>query len=269
VTHHQPTTFKPGKKIRLARLDPADTGKYRNSDSAQPRLDKTIARLSGLQDRLYAENRDAVLVVLQGMDTSGKDGTVKHVMSGVNPAGVRVIAFKVPSEEEADHDFLWRAHQAMPRRGEIVIFNRSHYEDVLAARVHSLVRKAVWRRRYAMINAFERLLSDNGVTIVKFFLHISKDEQKRRLQERLKDPEKNWKFKPADLKERTRWDDYQSAYEDALTRCNTAWAPWHVVPADAKWYRNHVVAKALVKTLERLAPGYPAPLINPAGIRIR
>lgn len=269
MRHHQPHTFKPGKKIRLARIDPADTGGYRNEDEVLPKLKKQIAALTGLQRRIFAGNREAVLIVLQGMDTSGKDGTVKHVMSGVNPAGVDVTAFKVPSEEEAAHDFLWRTHRAMPRKGEIMIFNRSHYEDVLVARVHGLVRKAVWKRRYAMINTFEKLLSGNGVTIIKFFLHISKGEQRRRLEERLKDPEKNWKFKPADLKERARWDDYQRAYEDALSRCNTAWAPWHIVPADAKWYRNLLVAKTLVKTLTRLDPRFPPLSVDPARIRIR
>lgn len=266
---HSPLTFRPGKKIRLGRIDPADTDGFKDESQVQKKLQRHLEELAGLQDKLNACNRDAVLIVLQGMDTSGKDGTVKHVMSGVNPAGVNVIAFKVPTAEEAAHDFLWRAHNATPRKGGIVIFNRSHYEDVLVVRVHDLVPKAVWKRRYAMINDFEKLLTDNGVTILKFFLHISKDEQKRRLEARLKDPRKNWKFQPGDLKEREYWDDYQRAYEAALTRCNTPWAPWHIVPANAKWYRNHVVAKTLVKTLSRFNLSYPKPLVDPAKIRIR
>ena len=267
--HHPPFTFKPGKKIRLSRLDTASTGDFKNPEDAAPKLKKYIERLTELQNRLYAANGEAVLIVLQGTDTCGKDGTVKHVMSGCNPAGVDVAAFKVPSEEEAAHDFLWRIHRAVPRKGQIVIFNRSHYEDVLVTRVHGLVPKAVWKRRFEMINSFEKMLSENGVTILKFFLHISRAEQKRRLQERLKDPKKNWKFKPADLKERDSWAAYQSAYDDALSRCNTPWAPWHVVPADVKWYRNHVVAKTLVKTLERIDPQFPALSIDPSRIRIR
>ncbi len=265
---HPPFTFKPGKKIRLSRLDTTSTGDFKDSDDAQPKLKKYIEQLTELQDRLYAAHSDAVLIVLQGTDTCGKDGTVKHVMSGCNPAGVDVTSFKIPTQEEADHDFLWRAHKAIPGRGTIGIFNRSYYEDVLVTRVHGLVPKAVWRKRYEMINSFERFLSENGVTIIKFLLHISRAEQKRRLEERLKDPKKNWKFKSTDLKERSSWDDYQVAYDDALTKCNTPWAPWHVIPADVKWYRNHVVAKTLVKALEKINPKYPKLSVDPAKIRI-
>src|SRR5438477_200810 len=204
---------RPGTRIRLGRIDPADTGKHADEAAARAKLGQDIARLAKLQDVLYAERRHAVLVVLQGMDTSGKDGTVKHVMSGVNPSGCEVVPFKVPIEEEAAHDFLWRAHRAAPRRGHITIFNRSHYEDVLVPRVHRTVPRVVVRRRYALINDFERLLAENGTLIVKFFLHISKGEQRRRLAERLADPDKAWKFSANDLKERALWERYVTAYE--------------------------------------------------------
>jgi len=216
---------------------------------------------------LYAERRHAVLVVLQGMDTSGKDGTVKHVMNGVNPSGCEVVPFKVPTEEEAAHDFLWRAHRAAPRRGHITIFNRSHYEDVLVPRVHRTVPRAVVRQRYDQINGFERILAENGTLILKFFLHISKGEQRRRLLERLADPGKYWKFSAGDLKERALWDRYVTAYEKLLTRCSTRPAPWYVIPADHRWYRNLAVASALVAALEGLDSHYPPPALSPAQTR--
>ncbi len=205
-----------------------------------------------MQEALWAENRHKVLVVLQGMDTSGKDGTIRHVFEGVNPLGVRVAAFKAPTEEELEHDFLWRVHPKVPGRGEMVIFNRSHYEDVLVARVQKLVPPAVWRQRYDQINDFERLLADTGTTVLKFFLYISKDEQKERLQARLDDPQKQWKFRKGDLVDRALWDEYLEAYEEALSRTSQKHAPWYVVPADKKWYRNLVVATVLVKALEDL-----------------
>jgi PPK2 family polyphosphate:nucleotide phosphotransferase len=216
-------------------------------------------RIGELQELLYAENRRRLLVVLQGMDTSGKDGTVRHVMSEASPQGLRVASFKKPTAVELAHDYLWRVHAQVPASGEIVVFNRSHYEDVLVVRVHSLVPENVWRPRYDQINDFERMLSESGTTIVKFFLHISPEEQRERLQARLDDPTKRWKFQHGDLDERKRWDDYMTAYEEALTRTSTAYAPWYVVPSNRNWVRNFIVAGVLVETLEKLKMRYPQP----------
>ena len=246
---------QPGQHIRLDSIDPQDTGSFDGEkDEGKEILDALTDRLEVLQERLYAEHKQPVLMIIQGMDTSGKDGTIEHVFEGVNPQGVRVESFKTPTPLELDHDYLWRVHQKTPRKGEIVIFNRSHYEDVLVVRVHELVPKNVWSRRYSHINDFERLLTDEGVTILKFFLHISLDEQKERFADRLNDVEKQWKFNPNDLKERKLWDDYTRAYEDALSMTSTDWAPWYVVPANRKWFRNMLIASALVQTLERLQP---------------
>ncbi len=246
---------QPGQHIRLESIDPQDTGTFDGEkDEGKEILDALTDRLEILQERLYAEHKQSVLMILQGMDSSGKDGTIEHVFEGVNPQGVRVESFKTPTPLELDHDYLWRVHQKTPRKGEIVIFNRSHYEDVLVVRVHELVPKQVWSRRYGHINDFERLLTDEGVTILKFFLHINLDEQKERFADRLNDVEKQWKFNPNDLKERQRWDDYTKAYEDALSMTSTEWAPWYVVPANRKWFRNMLIASALVQTLERLEP---------------
>lgn len=209
------------------------------------------------QQRLYADGRHALLVVLQGMDASGKDGTVRHVFRGVNPQGVRVQSFKQPTPEEARHDFLWRIHAAVPPLGMIGVFNRSHYEDVLVSRVHALVPERVWRRRYDEINDFERMLTGAGVTVVKFMLHISPEEQARRFERRLRDPRRHWKFSASDLQERERWDQYQEAYADVVRRCSTEWAPWTVVPADRKWYRNLVVARSIVAVLRAMDLRYP------------
>ncbi len=264
MAHHR---VRPGTRVRLGRIDPADTGKHTDEAAAHAKLGRDIAHLAKLQDVLYAERRHAVLVVLQGMDTSGKDGTVKHVMSGVNPSGCEVVPFKVPTEEEAAHDFLWRAHRAAPRRGHITIFNRSHYEDVLVPRVHRTVPRAVLRRRYEQINDFERILAENDTLIVKFFLHISKGEQRRRLLERLADPDKYWKFSAGDVKERTLWNRYLTAYEKLLARCSTPHAPWYVIPADHKWHRNLAVASRLVDALEGLGSRYPPPALSPAQAR--
>ena len=219
-------------------------------------------RLDELQYLLYAEHQHALLIVLQGMDASGKDGTIRHVMSGFNPQGCRVTAFKVPTSEEADHDFLWRVHRAVPAKGDIAIFNRSHYEDVLVARVRTLVPKEVWSRRYEQINQFESLLKENDVTIVKLFLHISKDEQKERLEERLKDPTKQWKLAVADFDNRKYWDEYIAAYEDALARCSTDAAPWYIIPADRNWVRNLAITQILVETLESLKMKLPKPTFD-------
>lgn len=259
---------KSGRTIRLKEIDPDQTPSVRDKSEAVKRLEKNHARLADLQYRLYAENRRALLIVLQAMDAGGKDGTIRHVMSGMNPQGCRVTSFKVPTPRELSHDFLWRIHLAVPPRGEIGIFNRSHYEDVLAVRVHELVPASVWKRRYAQINAFERMLTENDVRILKFFLHISKSEQKERLESRLKDPSKNWKLEPADIEERQHWGDYREAYEDVLCKCSTPWAPWFVIPANHKWYRNFAVSQIISETLAALRMRFPQPAFNPAKIRI-
>jgi PPK2 family polyphosphate:nucleotide phosphotransferase len=248
---------EPGERVSLAAIDPDDTEHYNKKKEVAKELEKQRRRIQGLQARLYAENERGLLIVLQAMDTGGKDGTIKHVFSGVNPQGCRVSSFKTPSAEEANHDFLWRYHKSAPARGRIGIFNRSHYEDVLVVRVKSLVPDEVWRERYHQINDFERNLSNDGISVLKFFLHISKDEQKRRLQSRLDNPDKRWKFSSADIKERAFWDDYQAAFEDALTNCSTEHAPWYVVPANKKWYRNLVVARTIADTLAAVDPQFP------------
>jgi PPK2 family polyphosphate:nucleotide phosphotransferase len=247
-------TIAPGTKVKLAKWDPDDTGSWKKGDKAEKQQADDVVRLCELQERLYAENQRGVLVVLQAMDTGGKDGTIRHVFSGLDPTGCRVTSFKKPSEEELDHDFLWRMHRGIPRRGEIGIFNRSHYEDVLVVRVNNLVPPAEWKKRYDRINAWERDQTEAGVTVVKFFLHISKDEQKERLQARLDDPAKHWKFAVEDLAARKQWDAYQEAYQDALSKCSTEWAPWTIVPANKKWFRNLVVARTLVEVLEKMDP---------------
>jgi len=249
---------KPNQKIELAAIDPADTGKLKKAE-ANELLARNRERLAALQEVLYAEGKHAVLIVLQAMDAGGKDGTIRSIMSGVNPQGVWVTSFKAPTPIELAHDFLWRVHHAVPPRGMIGIFNRSHYEDVLIARVKNLVPKKVWQTRYEQINNFEQLLVDNGVTILKFYLHISKEEQKERLQARLDKSNKRWKFNPADLKERARWDDYMQAFEDVFEKCSTKAAPWYIVPANNKWYRNMVISETIVKTLESLDMKYPEP----------
>ena len=264
MAHHR---IRPGTTVRLDRFDPADTGKHVDEEQARATLASDIERLAKLQDVLYAERRHAVLVVLQGMDTSGKDGTVKHVMSGVNPSGCEVVPFKVPTDEEAAHDFLWRVHRVAPRRGHITIFNRSHYEDVIVTRVHRTIPRDVLRPRYRQINAFERILAENGTLVLKFFLHIGKAEQRRRLRERLDTPSKNWKFSEGDLKERALWKHYMAAYEKVLSRCSTRYAPWYVIPANHKWYRNLAVAAVVVDAIEGLHPQYPKPLLSRARLR--
>ena len=248
-------TVAPGSgKVDLAAFDPDDDGGLEKGKQADKLLARDVERLFALQENLYAEGRRSLLVILQAMDTGGKDGTIKHVFSGVNPTGCRVVSFKAPSEEELAHDFLWRVQKAVPRYGEIGIFNRSHYEDVLVVRVRELVPKAVWQTRFDRINHFEKDLVDSGIQVIKFFLHISKDEQKERLEARLADPAKRWKFDVGDLAERKRWAEYQKAYAEALGRCSTEWAPWIVVPANRKWYRNLVVARAIVDKLESMKP---------------
>jgi PPK2 family polyphosphate:nucleotide phosphotransferase len=249
---------RPGEPIVLAEVDPNDTEHYKKKKNVEKELDFQRQRLQNLQERLYAENKRSVLIVLQAMDTGGKDGTIKHVFSGINPQGCQIWSFKQPSVEESNHDFLWRYHQRTPQRGMINIFNRSHYEDVLIVRVKQLVPEEVWRQRYHVINEFEQMLTLSNVTVIKFFLHISKDEQKRRLESRLTNPDKRWKFSSNDIKERLLWDDYQKAFEDAINNCSTAYAPWYVVPANNKWYRNLVIARTIADTLEAMNPQYPS-----------
>jgi PPK2 family polyphosphate:nucleotide phosphotransferase len=247
-----------GRDFHLADWDPGNTSGFDGGKAkARAELRNLTARLDALQERLYADGRHRVLVVLQGMDTSGKGGTIRRVFEGVNPSGVRVAAFKAPSGAELVHDFLWRIHQQVPRAGELVIFDRSHYEDVLIVRVHGLVPEPRWKARYRHIRHFERMLTDEGTTIRKFFLHISSDEQRERLQARLDDPDKHWKFRLDDIAERKRWDDYQQAYEAAIRETATRHAPWYVVPANRKWYRDLVVCRALIDTLEGLDLRYP------------
>jgi len=261
---------KPGKKFHLDDWDPADTGHFSGGkEEAQKELDEFREELRRLQQLLYAEHKHKVLVVLQGIDTSGKDSTIRFVFQGVNPQGVRVAQFGVPTPVEADHDYLWRIHHHTPSKGEIVIFNRSHYEDVLTVRVHNTVPKPVVHKRYDHINDFERMLSDEGTSILKFFLHISKDEQKKRLEERLKDPTKRWKFQENDLKERKLWRPYMNAYSDAIAKTSTPWAPWHIIPANTKWYRNWIIAGVIVNTLKTLHMAYPAPTTRSKNIRIQ
>lgn len=249
--------IQPGENISLADFDPKDSEDYKKKKHVEEELEKQRQRISNLQARLYAENQRSLLIVLQAMDTGGKDGTIKNVFSGVNPQGCQVWSFKTPSLEESSHDFLWRYHNRAPQRGMITIFNRSHYEDVLIVRVKNLVSEEIWRKRYHIINEFEQMLTLGNVTIVKFFLHISKDEQKRRLESRLEDPDKRWKFSINDVQERLLWDDYHRAFEDAINNCSTEYAPWYVVPANKKWYRNLVIARTLADTLEAMNPQYP------------
>jgi PPK2 family polyphosphate:nucleotide phosphotransferase len=252
-----------GKKIVLADRDPGDTKAFDGGkEKGLKTLQELNAELQELQELLYAEHKHRMLIVLQAMDTGGKDGAIRRVFDGVNPQGVKVASFKVPTEEELAHDFLWRAHKVVPANGEIVVFNRSHYEDVLVVRVHEYVPESVWKKRYEQINSFEKLLADNGTTILKFFLHIDRDEQKERLQARLDDPTKIWKFRAGDLEERKLWDQYQKAYEDAINKTSTEYAPWYVIPANRKWYRDLAISTILVDMLKGLKMKYPQPEAN-------
>jgi PPK2 family polyphosphate:nucleotide phosphotransferase len=248
----------PERGVRLADVDPDESEHYARKKDVADELDRQRGRIRDLQARLYGEHKRSLLMVLQAMDTGGKDGTIKGVFQGVNPQGCQVWSFKAPSAEELDHDFLWRYHARVPGKGMISIFNRSHYEDVLIVRVKGLVPETVWRPRYEAINQFEYALTMSGVTVIKFYLHISRAEQKRRLESRLADPDKRWKFSSNDLKERVLWDDYQVAFQDAINSCSTPYAPWYVIPANKKWYRNLVVARTIADTLEAMDPRYPA-----------
>ena len=249
---------EPGSKVKLGEVDPGDTSGFKGGKpDGEKAIDSLIKKLDPLQELVYAEHRHKLLIVLQGMDSSGKDGTIRRVFEGVNPEGVRVAHFGKPTEEELDHDYLWRAHRQVPGKGEIVIFNRSHYESVLVERVHALVPEEVWSKRYGQIVDFERMLSQEGTTILKFFLHIDKKEQARRFQDRLDDPSKHWKFSYLDYNERSYWKDYTKAYEEALERTSTDWAPWYVVPSNHPWFRDLLVSQAIVNSLELLHMKYP------------
>ncbi len=247
----------PGQSIRLAEIDPNGSRLCPQRKAAEKETKQLRRELIEWQRKLYSAGNQKLLIVLQAMDAGGKDGTIRKIFQGVNPQGVRVASFKAPSHRERAHDFLWRVHRDVPADGMIGVFNRSHYEDVLIVRVESLVPEEIWQARYEQINQFEKLLSETGTRILKFYLHISKDEQKKRFLQRLEDPRKHWKFSLHDIEKRKQWDDYMSAYEDALTRCTTSWAPWHVIPANQKWYRNLAILRVIVQTLRDMNPRYP------------
>ena len=260
--------FDPGSKIKLADIPTRIETEDFDKKSAYKQIEKNAIVMAEHARRLYAENKTSILLVLQGMDTAGKDGTIRTVMRGVNPRSCQVVSFKKPSEVELDHDFLWRVHKAVPRRGNIGIFNRSHYEEVLVVRVHNLVPEKKWKGRYELLNNFEKLLTECDTKIVKCFLHISKEEQRERLQARIDDPNKHWKFNRGDIDERKLWPKYHEAYEDALNKCNTKHAPWHIIPSDRKWYRNLTVSNLMRKTLEKLDPQFPSVDEDYTGLKI-
>ncbi len=259
--------IKPGSKVTLAKIDASYHGDYDNAAAVSGELTQYSQRLTELQAMMYAENKHALLIVLQAMDGGGKDGTIHHVMAALNPQACSVVGFKVPTSEELAHDYLWRIHKNTPAKGHITVFNRSHYEDVLVVRVHNLVPEEVWSKRYNEINAFERELANSGTTIVKFFLHIDMDEQLKRFHDRLDQPDKQWKISDADYKERDFWDDYQKAYMDVLSKCSFNYAPWYVIPANNKWFRDLAVSQILVETMEGLKMEYPRPTVDLAEIR--
>ena len=266
---HNHFIVPPGKKISLKDYHSGYTGKYKTSDEAAVKLKKDISRLAKLQDTLYAQNTHALLIIFQALDAAGKDSTIKHVMSGVNPQGTQVVSFKVPSPEERDHDYLWRSTKSLPERGRMGIFNRSYYEEVLVVRVHPELlssqqlpgktrEKVIWKRRFDEINNFEHYLVENGIHVLKFFLNVAKEEQKKRFLARIETPEKNWKFSLADVKERQFWDDYMRAYEDVFNHTSTKWAPWYIIPADNKWFTHAAVAGVIISKLKSLQLSYPS-----------
>jgi len=260
----------PGQKVELSKISPTEIPEFSiDRKDAEEKFLQLNSEIEKLQELLYAEHKHQLLVVLQAMDTGGKDGVIRHVFDRVNPQGVRVANFKVPTNIELDHDYLWRIHKQTPAKGEIVIFNRSHYEDVLVVRVHNLVSREVWSKRYTHINSFEKLLHDEGTTILKFYLHIDKDEQRNRLEARLNDPSKQWKFNPGDIKERELWNDYIEAYEDVIEKTNTEYAPWFIIPANRKWYRNLVIASILVDKMKGLKMKFPDPIFAPQEVIIK
>ncbi len=263
---HSPYLVKPKTKVRLKDFSTSATGKFKNEAEAEPYLERHRLEMERLQERLSAGAEHAMLVVLQAMDTAGKDGTIRHIFTGLNPQGCNVTSFKVPTPLEASHDFLWRAHLAVPRRGMIGIFNRSHYEDVLVTRVHGTISNDVARQRFREINDFEQMLADNGVTILKFFLHISQGEQTARLRARCEDKDKHWKISESDFKERVLWPKYQAAYEDAITHTSRRHAPWFIIPSDNKWYRNVAISKILVEAMRGLDLKYPQPSFDVAKV---
>lgn len=253
---------KPGEKVKLSKVDPDFVGDWSDKEAAKERTQENAALLADLQYQLYSENRRSLLIILQAMDAGGKDGTINHVLAPMNPQGCRVQNFKSPTAEELAHDFLWRVHRVAPKRGEVVIFNRSHYEDVLIARVHRLAPKEVWSRRYAHIRHFESLLADSGVTVLKFYLHISKSEQLKRFEDRFNEPDKHWKISEADYAERRYWDDYMAAFEDAFEQCSTDEAPWFIIPADKKYFRNLAVSQIIADTMREMKLQLPAPTVD-------
>jgi len=259
----------PASKVDLADWDPDDSFGFKKGHKVEHETARKIARLDDLQNLLWASKERALLVVLQSPDAGGKDGTIRHVMSGMSPQGCRVTAFRPPTPQELAHDFLWRVHAAVPAKGEVSIFNRSHYEDVLVVRVRGLAPRSVWSKRYDEINNFERLLSENNVTILKFFLHISKDEQKQRFAERINDRTKQWKLAESDLEDREHWADYVKAYEEALSRCSTPAAPWFIIPANKKWFRNLAVSSIMVETLEDMKLKFPKPEFDFSKVRLK
>jgi len=258
----------PGRKFQLADRPPGATPGVDGKKQAAPKVASALTRIEKLQYRLFAENRRALLIVLQGIDAAGKDGTIRHVIEGLNPQGCEVHSFKAPSSEEMDHDFLWRIHRAVPARGDIGIFNRSHYEDLIVPKVKLHATKRLWKDRVRHINEFERYLAENDVVMLKLFLHISKDEQRARLQQRLDDPSRHWKLNPMDFVEREHWDSYMATFGEMLEDCSTAWAPWYVIPADHKWYRNFAVSQLLLETLEEMDPKLPKPTVDPGTIKL-
>lgn len=258
---------EPGSNVKLHKIAPDFKDKHENKESAEAEIAQLSRKMNDLQYLLYAENRRSLLICLQAMDAAGKDGTINHVFAAMNPQGTRIHGFKVPSREESEHDFLWRIHGQAPARGEVVIFNRSHYEDVLVARVHKLVPKEVWSQRYALINDFEHNLVENGTHILKFYLHISEDEQLLRFKQRLDDPARHWKISAADYAERKLWPEYRQAYEDALGKTSTRHAPWFVIPANHKWFRNLAISRIVVETLEKLGMKMPQPTVDIEEIR--
>ena len=251
-----------GKKINLQKLDPDYDFSINEKKDLYVLEQNLKKRMSDLQYRLYAERKKALLIVFQGIDASGKDSTIRHVISAFNPQSCTVKAFKEPTEEELSHDFLWRIHKSVPAKGEIVVFNRSHYEDIIQPRVHKTIDKSIWSQRYEHINAFEECLSDNSTKIIKFYLHISKEEQRKRLEERMTDPSKQWKVSERDLKDREFWNSYTTAYQDTISKCSNIWAPWYIIPANKKWFRNLAVGLIIIDTLERMKPKFPKPATN-------
>jgi PPK2 family polyphosphate:nucleotide phosphotransferase len=267
MSYRKKFIVEPGEKVRLDKIDPSYTGKHESHEKAMPKIQENVARMDKLQYLLYADGDQSLLVVLQALDAAGKDGVVRHVFSGMNPQGTSVFGFKQPSKDEAAHDFLWRAHLHTPAKGEVVIFNRSHYEDVLVVRVHKLAEKSVWSKRYDLINDFEKMLTNNGTRILKFFLHISPEEQLARFKQRLDDPSRNWKISDADYSERELWPEYIEAYEDALELTSTKHAPWYVIPANHKWFRDLAISEIIADTLDEMGLKLPPTHVNMEEIR--